>query len=293
MALLLDRPLAVDAGSEALREIASRNAPDPDAARRLMARVMLHLPRLADEDGRLALDQAEAEIERLAAQEATPPVWLSAPARSPRGPLDLRLAEADTGRAATVHEGFHYLRSYRDGLHLEATFGGRMAVLLTFASLDIAPIGAGLPPSVEPAAVQVLARVYAAPWAPRNSLSRALAIATRELRARDRRTRLLLTYLNRGIGFDGASYRAANWHLYGHEHGTRYAYLDGTYVTDRKLEQRFGTSDARALEHLLGDRLAFSRMPLAPLDLYAFAIDPRLRRSLVAAPTRRWARPGI
>jgi hypothetical protein len=137
----------------------------------------------------------------------------------------------------------------------------------------------------------MLSRAYATAWAPRNSLSRLIAIAVRELRTREPELNLLFTYLNPGIGFDGASYKAANWHLFGYEHGTRYAYLDADYVTDRDLTRSFGTSDTRKLEQMLGDRISFSRMPLPPLELYAFGLHSRLNASLHDAEPHIWLRP--
>jgi hypothetical protein len=118
-----------------------------------------------------------------------------------------------------------------------------------------------------------------------------LAGTARLLRARDHRPRILLTYLNPGVGFDGASYKAANWHLYGREHGTRYSYLDESFVTDRELTERFGTSEACKLADVLGSRIAFSSMCLPPLEMYAYALERRLRLELLSAPPRDWLRP--
>lgn len=291
MPLIVDQPLTVVPGSPALRDVVRHYVTDEDAARRLTARVLLQLPRLAGEDGRLSLHDAEREVEWLASQETTPPAWLLPPERIPTSPVEMVLTELDETRACLLHQRFHYLRSHRPGIHLAGAIDGHVAVLLTFSSLDLGPIRAVLPAAVESASALVLSRAYSTAWAPRNSLSRMLALAARELRARDPRLGLLLTYLNPGVGFDGASYKAANWSLFGFEHGTRYAYLDESYVTDRELTRLFGTSDTTALQPLLGDRIAFSRMALEPLKLYAFALQPRLRRALAAAPRRDWLRP--
>jgi len=268
------------------------NAADHDAARRLAARVLLHLPRLADENGFLGAEEAESEVQRLAELDVPAPTWLGEPDRIPRSPLELDLIELETERARLLHQRFHYLRSYRPGLHLAGSIDGHVAALLTFSDLDLDPIRAMLPASAGTASARVLSRVYTAAWAPRNSLSRLLALAARELRARDPELGLLLTYLNPGIGFDGASYKAANWQLFGRELATRYAYLDADYVTDRELTRRFGTSDAATLERILGSRIGFSRMPLPPLDLYAFALSSRLNADLGSAHgLRTWRRP--
>jgi hypothetical protein len=65
--------------------------------------------------------------------------------------------------------------------------------------------------------------------------------------------------------------------LYAREHGTRYAYLDLDYITDRRLRDRFGSADSNLLRAELGDRIAFSQIALAPLELYAFFVDARQR----------------
>jgi hypothetical protein len=137
----------------------------------------------------------------------------------------------------------------------------------------------------------VLSRVYSLAWAPRNSLSHILARAARLLREREPRPRLLFTYLNPNVGFDGASYKAANWSLYGCEQGTRYAYLDQEYITDRELTARFGTSDAEVLAAALPGRIEFSAMPLRPLEMYAYPLDHRLRRQLSGSELQKWVRP--
>jgi hypothetical protein len=292
MAILLDRALTIGPRSAEVLELVERCSANGDAARSLVARVLLHLPRLADENGQVPAASAHAEVHRLAVEQAAAPAWMERPERAPQGATDLEFGEFDAARARVVLEQFHYLRSYRpESLHLAGTADEHMAALLTFSPLDLGPIAATLPERTDPAHVLVLSRVYAAGWAPRNSLSRLLALAARWLRDREPSARLLLTYLNPNVGFDGASYKAANWRFYGRETGTRYAYLDAAYVTDRELTYRFGTSDAGALQRLLGDRIAFSRMRLEPLELYAFALDPRLRHTLVDSSPREWSRP--
>jgi hypothetical protein len=128
--------------------------------------------------------------------------------------------------------------------------------------------------------VLVLSRVFAFDWAPHNAITyllrRALVVAQDEHPS----VRLVVTYVNPNLGFSAASYRAGNWTLFAREHGTRYAYLDGEYVTDRRLAATFGTSDPDQMRNRLGHRFAVSRMPLAPLDLYALPRDRRLRGAL-------------
>ncbi len=265
--------------------------PDEDGARRLLARLLLHLPRLADTKGLVAASDSLREVERLSQQEFATPRWLAPPADLPWSPTELELGDIDDRRARVLHERFHYLRSYRPGRHLAGFAGDRVAVLLTFSPLDLAPLSRAMPTGVAESDALVLSRVYATAWAPRNSLSRMLAAAVRLLRNSESPPRILLTYLNPGIGFDGASYKAANWSLIGSEHGTRYAYLDESYITDRELTRSYGTSDAATLKRLLGSRVAFSLMPLQPLEMYALALNGWLRRELAGSSSRTWMRP--
>jgi hypothetical protein len=96
-----------------------------------------------------------------------------------------------------------------------------------------------------------------------------------------RRALILVTYVNPNLGFTGATYRAANWTRLAREHGTHYSYVDSVYVTDRQLIARFGTADPFVLRERLGEQFQRSLMPLDPLDVYAFALEPTLRAQLV------------
>jgi hypothetical protein len=266
-------------------------APDDDAARRLMVRLLLHLPRLADEAGRVLPADAFREAERLSFEEHTVPDWLRPPAQPPVSPRHLVATEFDLDRTRTIHEHFHYLRSYRQGRHIAGMAGGHVAVLLSFSPLDLETVRTTLPPSLRGGEALVLSRVFTPHWAPRNSLSRMLSQAAGLLRETTPRPRIVLTYLNPGIGFDGASYKAANWSLYGREYGTRYAYVEGTYITDRELTVRFGTSSSSALRRVLGSRISFSSMRLQPLEMYAYALDQRFRVELARTAVQDWNRP--
>ncbi len=275
---------------------AERHAVSP---RGVLVRLLLHLPRVAEEDGTVEAHVAAEESDRLARELAAATAAYSAWTEPPREPVGgvaaLALAPVEEAAAQVVLERFHYLGSFRRGSdHLGGFVGQgadpRLAALLTLSALDVPTIAERLPAGVEATDVAVLSRVFAFDWAPRNTLSFLMARVTRELRRRAAPPRLLVTYLNPNLGFTGASYRAANWALWGREAGTRYAYLDGRYTTDRELVRSFGTAEPDALVGRLGARIRFSRMPLRPLDVYACALDPGLRGELEGAepiPLRR------
>jgi hypothetical protein len=266
----------------------------------VLVRLLLHLPRDADPEGMVDARLASTESERLAAELASATArysaWQEPPTAGQRNVTDLDLTVVDEGTARVVLERFHYLGSFRPR---SQHFGGvvrngdevRLAALLTVSGLDVPTIAARLPNDVEPANVAVLARMFAFDWTPRNTLSFLMARVTRELRRRPDPPRLLMTYLNPNVGFTGASYRAANWVLWAHEGGTRYAYLDGRYTTDRELERRFGSAQGDALRQKLGGRITLSRMSLRPLDLYAYPLDPTLRDTLGVGEPLELPRP--
>jgi hypothetical protein len=89
-----------------------------------------------------------------------------------------------------------------------------------------------------------------------------------------------VTYVNPNLGFTGSAYRAANWTVLAHEHGTHYSYIDNFYVTDRQLITQFGTADPALLRKQLGARFLQNRMRLNPLDVYAFALPTAVQTRL-------------
>lgn len=282
LAMILAHPAAPDL--ELLAEEAAVRQGVP--IRELMVRLLLHLPRLADHQGMVTKAEVSAESGRLASLLADKTSAYAHLQRHPAPPVSLGslprgLSAVDEELARVVLERFHYLGSYRDkSLHLGAFAGDRLAAMFTISPLDVPTIAENLPAGVGSTDAVVLSRVFAFDWAPRNTLSFAISALVRVLRQRDHPPRALLTYVNPNVGFTGASYRAANWSLWARETGTRYAYLDRQYVTDRELRQRFPGEDVLELAKRLGSRLQLSRMQLSPLDLYAYALDPGLRDEL-------------
>ncbi len=235
------------------------------SSRDLLLQGLLHLPRLASSDGGLDVGTARNELARLhalRAHELKPYAHLAATPRPipSLSELDVRLIAPDDAEPIASH--LHYLRSFRrDGVYVAAIAGSRIVALCEISPFDLPHIAARLP-MVTREDVAVVSRVFAFDWAPRNTISFMLARAERFTHAR-----MLLTYLNPNMGFTGASYRAANWALAGFETGTRYAYLDARYITDRQLDV-LPPEERREVE--------FSRMPLLPLELYRRVLDRRL-----------------
>jgi len=179
------------------------------------------------------------------------------------------IVRIDAPPAAAVLGHFHYLRSPReDSVNVAAVYSGRIAAICSISRLDLPLIEQQLPVMRGEAAV--ISRVFAFDWAPRNTISYLLARAERYASREQGEIRMLLTYVNPNLGFTGASYKAANWLPLGCETGTRYAYLDKRYITDRRVCQL-----ARA-DRL---RVEYSRMPLRPLVLLCRLLDKGLQRA--------------
>jgi hypothetical protein len=245
--------------------------------RDLLLQSLLHLPRLADADGTIDVSSALAEIERLRlrrAVELAPLRWMAAPP-TPALLLDqLEVTVVPAEEAEPILAHFHYLRSFRpDAINFGAVYRQQIVALCSVSPLDLAAILGRLPiGSLQEAAV--VSRVFAFDWAPRNVISFLLA-RTEESLALNRNVRVLLTYLNPNMGFDGASYKAANWMPLGLETGTRYAYLHGEYVTDRRLSN-LPQSERRLVE--------YSQMHLLPLQVLGRFLDKDLARAAAHMP---------
>lgn len=164
--------------------------------------------------------------------------------------------------AKIIHENFHYIESFHAGRHFGLYLGGetRLAALATVSPMDVLKLRHYLPAGGDQRALLV-SRVFAFPWAPRNSLSWLLGAVARELRSEGYFDNLF-TWVNPNLGFHASSYRASNWSLVGTE-PVVYRYIDGVYVTARQLHQH----GAIAPTHL-----SFSRFSLAPLEVWRYVL---------------------
>ena len=181
---------------------------------------------------------------------------------------------ADATEVAPFLSHFHYLRSVRqDSIFVGAFYKGQLAAVCSVSPLDLPSVIEQLP-IANSAQGAVISRVFAFDWAPRTSSPTCWHAPSAPILPVREDVRILLTYLNPNMGFTGASYRAANWMIVGHETGTRYAYLNERYITDRQ---------ANALTPEVRPEVRYSRMPLLPLALLCRTLDKSLR----AARTRR------
>ena len=250
-----------------IREVAEK-AERPTRALHLQA--LLHLPQIANSRGEADRDDVRELLHDLAGELPVAVSWrVDRPVSSPR---DLRFENVPMDVAMPLLLDFHYLRSPRlDGRSygLYAAGEPRPVAVCVSSPLDVEHLQRMLVHhgrvDAEP---RVMSRVFAFEGAPRNTLSHLLALAARE-EARCGVTDFV-TYVNPNMGFTGASYLAANWHLLGDEPGTTYRYLDRRYITDRQLRARFGTVDDAVLLRQLGERFRRSTMPLRPLLVFHY-----------------------
>lgn len=181
----------------------------------------------------------------------------------------LELASVPDSIALLVLECYHYIMSFRaESIHLglferDEYFPWTLISLSPFDLRNLSPEFHGFGDSS-----LVVSRVYAFPGVPSNAISFTLARVRRWLAVNRPDIRYLVTYCNPNLGFTGASYKADNWHLVGYEHGARYTYLDGNYITDRRVFQLFGQAPDEIACESPYNRLTLSKWVLQPLCLY-------------------------
>lgn len=181
-----------------------------------------------------------------------------------------------------ICEKFHYIgylhwNSLYLGLFFENKDEEKISSLVSISPFDLDHVRPFLPPRVDSENVLVISRIYAFNRAPKYSISYLLGQTYEWLRQNKLKVKLLLTYLNKNVGFSGTSLKASNWILFGRESNIKYAYLDGKYITLRALGRMFQTKDINSLKERLGDRLRFSVQPLLPLEIYSYPLNRYLR----------------
>jgi hypothetical protein len=250
----------------------------------LLQQLSMHLPRFAPDEAvspHIVLAEARRLASRLSRLQSP---YLN---RLPTVPeatssTDLVFSTISEDIACTIHRAFHYLLSFREkSCHfgLSSVSGSRWPVAMcSLAPFDLLNMEAALAnQGFSPETAAVIARVYAFPGAPRNSITFLFGKTRRWLRDHRPMTRVLLTYLNPNVGFTGLSYRADNWSLLGHER-THYSYFEGDYITERDLARRSLRSDSR---------VALSQCELQPLRVLIRPVtrpDSSTERAVYFAP---------
>jgi hypothetical protein len=254
----------------------------------LRSRLLLQLPRLVTGDALpgahviqreiLAVSKLIEDIQRPCAQ------WLAKPER-PIELGDLEFIPLDADTAKVYHERLHYVGSYRPGQHFafRDKVSGRIVCVGSVASFDLKHAEEKIPSYIDRQSIAVFSRFFAFRWAPKNTFSHFWGRLRRQLRD-ERDIKLMFSFINPNMGFDGRSHKAAQWQLFALEAGARYMYLDGRYRTMRYFVENYGTSDAGELKRKLGHSFVVSTIDLDPIQLLACPVQRRARKAIPEEP---------
>jgi hypothetical protein len=271
-----------------VRETARRVGVQPHA---LLVRVLLHLPRVASQEGWVTRQQVQREL-RISAQGLHADIRAVGSQVSPREfrLRDLIFEEIEPSRALPFLESLHYLRSARQGSLYFAFVDpvDRFPITLcSLSTLEWKRVANEISEHFEISQRRVceVSRVYSVDTAPRNAISSLLSNVRNHLRRSGHPADLLVTAVDPNLGFTGSSYRAANWQHWMSVRARPYIYENGRYVTPRQLRERFGISRLVELQAKYPGRFQQSRAPLLDTMIFCGSVNGETR--VVPAPERR------
>jgi hypothetical protein len=215
----------------------ARQVSERDIAKQLL----LHLPRFAP-DQLVVQNLISREAARLANKLETLRSGFSTWAEHPRlehlDKSELVAQECSDNVADDVYTRFHYIGTLREaivhlGVYVRDVPNTPMA-LASLSEMDITALDKYFPSSAARKTALVVSRVFAFDWAPRNSISFLLGRLAQWVLKYRPEVRVLLTHLNPNLGFNGASYLAANWSPFT-EVPARYLYFGDDYITYRSF----------------------------------------------------------
>lgn len=247
--------------------------------RALAVRTLLHLPRVAEYDGRIARRQLDDELTRCARELLTDQEKVKRLMPAGRFALqELRfVADYSTDDAADIFTHLHYLRSSRPGslnYALVDPYYGLPVSLCSVSPLEWRRVGRQIATQfdVPMNAVWDVSRVYAFDCAPPNSISYLLARVRNDIRQRVPDAQLLSTAVDHNLGFVGSSYLAANWHRWMTVKPRPYLYYEKSYITPRQLRDKFPTANFAELRKTYGAKFERSRTPLLDSAIFCCRI---------------------
>jgi hypothetical protein len=271
-----------------VRETARRVGVQPQA---LAVRVLLHLPRVASQEGWVTRSQAQREL-RISAHGLDADTRAVSSHVSPKEfrLRDLIFEEIDASRALPFLKSLHYLRSVRQGSLYFALVDpvDRLPITLcSLSPLEWKRVANKISEQFEISQRRVweVSRVYSVDTAPRNAISSLLSRVRNHLRRSGHSADLLVTAVDPNLGFTGSSYRAANWQHWMSVKARPYIYENGQYTTPRQLRERFGTSSPVELHAKYPGRFQQSRARL--LDTMIFCGSVKGETKVVPVPERR------
>ena len=245
----------------------------------LRSQTLLHLPRLSADGGTPGPGDFRDEMFRLAALLQARTKNYAHHLAPPRTELTLdhlEFIKLDETIARMVHENFHYVGAFRSGFHfgyLDKT-SGKIVCIGSVALCDLAHVLDKIKDKITPAEAFTYTRFFAFRWAPANTFSHFTKRLVRHL-SKDFDTKILFTFINPNLGFNGGSHLGAGFRLFALEEGTNYMYFNSRYQTMRHLIQTHGTSDPTKLRALLGDSFLVSQEKLLPMEILAKPLTNR------------------
>lgn len=249
--------------------------------RSLRTRTLLHLPRVAAADGALSWEEVDTELDRRADE-------LHADETRVRGliPTD-GFAEAKNlvfvenygpSEANDIFANLHYLKNARKdskNFALLDPVHGRPVSLCSISPLQWKPVAKQLFRrfGILQENVWDVSRMYSFGVAPRNATSFLLAKVRKAMSTDEPTAKLLTTAVDPNVGFNGISYKGANWKEWMRISPRPYLYLDGNYVSPRQLRERFGTANLAQIAVDFGIEVTPSAVRLQPSSIFCCRID--------------------
>jgi hypothetical protein len=236
-------------------ELVTRTARRVDVEpRALVVRALLHLPRVASQNGWMTRREVEQELEIIGDRLRLD--VLAARAHVPHEKFalcELAFEKIDSSRALPVLTLLHYLQSARPGSLYFALVDpiGRLPVTLCGVSpLEWKRVASRISAQfdIPPGGVWDVSRVYSIDGAPPNAISALLSRVRTYMRRHMSTVDLLVTAVDPNLGFTGGSYRAANWQQWMTVSARPYLYENGHYVSPRQLRERYGTGSLDELQ---------------------------------------------
>jgi hypothetical protein len=181
---------------------------------------------------------------------------------------DVSFGEVGAATARIIHERFHYIGSFREGIHfglfeksVPPSFPLPVA-MATLSAMDVGHLQTLLSDLGGDSKGLILSRLYAFDGASRNAISHLLGGISRWVSNNIPDVRMLFTYVNPNLGFTGVSYKASNWK----ETATKsisYRYLNEQYVSARRCV---------SLDLSRSHSVTSSSYDLLPLTIWSCAI---------------------
>src|SRR5437660_2531916 len=213
----------IDLNRDSILRMILQVTPEGIESNLLLRRTLLQLPKFSQsqqDDSSIVFGEIERIASRIRASREKATISPQTNQRLSKQ-TSLKWKDVPENIAKVIHEDYHYLGFHRRNSTYKGLYsnegepdGTFPSSLVTVSPFDLYHLTPRLPAGVRPENVLVVSRIYSFDWAPRNSTSFLLSSLTEWLRKNRPSVRMLMTYLNPNVGFNGASLRASNWTLF-------------------------------------------------------------------------------